>query len=167
MWDAEDVKFGFVQDFDAPPDEILAVFTDAAFWNGIENLTATSVPTVLDVRRRGDRVTVELRYRLVVDLPSEATRFIDTSNVSWVESSDWDLRTASSQTMFLPDQAGRLMTASATTRLIPSGRGARRDVDGDLRVRIPLLGSRIERAIIGGISDHLEEEVAAVDKFLA
>lgn len=166
MCDAEEVRFTFSQDFAAPVDEVLAAFTDSDFWSGIEDLSATSVPQVLDARRRGDRVTIELRYHLVVDLPSEAGRFIDTSNVSWVEVSEWDLRSRTSLTRFLPDQAARLMTASAQSRLVDGAHGAHRDIDGELRVRIPLLGARVERAIVGGIGDHLEEEVTAIGKYL-
>ncbi len=166
MCDAEGVKFDFTQSFDASTADVLDAYTDSEFWSGIEDLTATSVPSVLDVRRNGDRITVELRYQLVVDLPSEAARFIDTSSVTWVEASEWDLRSATSQTRFLPDQAARLMTATAESRLIDTASGSKRAVSGELKVRIPLLGSRIERAIIGGIGDHLDEEVTAIEKFL-
>lgn len=163
---ADGVEFDFVQDFAAAPRDVVDTFVDPDFWGALDGLSATSVPEVLDIRRHGDLVTVELRYRLIVALPREAARFIDTSNVSWVEVSDWNLRTATSQTRFVPDQAGRLLVASAVTSLTPFGDGTRRSISGDLRVRIPLLGSKVERAIIGGVGDHLEEQVPAVDRFV-
>ena len=161
------MKFDFVERFSAAPEDVLAVLVDDDFWTGIDDLSATSVPEVLGVSASGNRVTVELRYRLDVDLPSEAARFIDTSNVSWVEITEWDRVSLRSDTRFVPDQAGRLMSASATSLLVPSGSGANRNVNGDLRVKIPLLGSRVERAIIGGVEDHLGEVTDAVERYLS
>ncbi len=147
----------------------MTVFTDRSFWEGLTAMSATSVPEVLGVETRGDMAVVRLHYRLVVDLPREAARFIDTSNVAWIQETTWNLADRSARVTFLPDQAGRLISASATTDLIDrvdSG-GSARLVHGDVKVRIPMLGSRVERAIVSGVGDHLDEEAAAIQRFLA
>ncbi|HTO00114.1 MAG TPA: DUF2505 domain-containing protein, partial [Microthrixaceae bacterium] len=176
MWNADWVKFNFEQRFTADADRVLAVYVDRTFWDGLTGLSATSAPEVLAVETRGSVAVVRLHYRLSVELPSEAARFIDTSNVSWVQETTWNLDDRSAKVTFQPDQAARLIQASATTRLLPldqsssaqgsSVDGSVRMIDGEIKVRIPLLGSRVERAIIGGIGEHLVEEAAEIQRHL-
>ncbi|MGB6058888.1 MAG: DUF2505 family protein [Microthrixaceae bacterium] len=156
------MKFNFEQRWNAAADRVMAVDTDQAVREGLSGLSATSAPEVLGVDTRGSTTVVRLHYRLAVDLPTEAARFIDTSNVSWIQETTWNLDDRSARVAFLPDQAGRLIGASATTRLLDHDGGAVRKVSGEIKVRIPLLGSRVERAIVAGVGDHLAEETAQV-----
>lgn len=165
MWDAVGMEFTRTQRFDSEPRAVLTALTDESFWAGLDGLTTMSTPDVLEVRRWGDRVTTRLRYSLVVDLPREAARFINTSAVSWVEVTEWTISRSTSETTFLPDQAQRLLAASVQTTLHAEGTGTVRAVDGDVRVRIPILGSKVESAIIGGVEQYLDELTAAVDGY--
>ena len=156
------MKFGFEQRWTAAVDDVLAVYVDETFWTSLTGLTRTSPPDVLGVERSGDRVVVRLRYRLVVDLPREAARFIDPDDVAWVEESTWDLGTRRADVRFLPEQGAALLKASATSALMTEGGDTVRQVTGELKVRIPLLGGRVEHAIVDAIGEHLEEEADAV-----
>lgn len=163
LCDALWMRFTSKQHFDQQPTEVLEVLIDETFWRGVDNLTTMSTPSVLGVDREGDRVTTRLRYNLVVDLPGEAARFIDTSAVSWVEVTEWNLSRTTSETTFVPDQAARLLGASVQTRLHGTARGTVRDISGEVKVRIPIIGSRVESAIIDGVEQYLTEISAAVD----
>jgi hypothetical protein len=99
---------------------------------------------------------------LTVDLPREAARFIDPDDVAWVEVTEWDLSARSATVDFQPDQAAGLLRASAEAALRPDGADAVRTVSGELKVRIPLLGHKVEPVIVEGVGDHLDEEAAAV-----
>lgn len=162
MCDATQVKFGFEQRWTASVDDVVQVYLDESFWSGLADLSTTTPPTVLDIARSGDHAVVRLHWVLSVDLPKEAARFIDPDDVAWVEETRWDLRDRSAQVTFLPDQAAGLLRASAAARLRPEGSDAVRRVDGELQVRIPLLGRKVEPVIVDGVGDHLEEEAAAV-----
>jgi hypothetical protein len=63
---------------------------------------------------------------------------------------------------FVPAQGASLMTASANIAVVADGDEAVRRVTGELRVRIPLLGGRVERAVIDGVEEHLDEEAEVV-----
>ncbi len=165
--DAGVVKFGFEQRWTADPADVLEVYLDAGFWSGLDHLSATSAPEVLEVSRTADRATVRLRYILSVALPSEAARFIDPDDVTWVEETTWDLGTRNALVRFLPDQAASLLRASAEAALLARDDETLRQVRGELRVRIPLLGGRVEKVVVEGIGDHLEEEADAVAAALA
>lgn len=146
---------------------MLAVYLDADFWSSMEGLTTTSPPTVLGIERRGDTALVRLRYRLSVELPSQAARFIDPDDVAWVEETTWRLTERRASVRFLPEQAAGLLRASADVTLAAAGAETTREIRGDLKVRIPLVGGRVEHAIVDGIGTTLEEEADAVANRLA
>ncbi|MCZ7628363.1 MAG: DUF2505 domain-containing protein [Microthrixaceae bacterium] len=103
-----------------------------------------------------------LRWRLAVDLPREASRFIDPDNVAWVEDTRWDLTARTASVGFEPVQASALLRASATVTVTADGDDSVRRITGELKVRIPLLGSKVEHAISEGIGEHLSEEADVV-----
>lgn len=160
--DATQVRFGFEQRWTATVDEVVEVYLDESFWTGLGDLATTAAPTVLELSRRGDRAVVRLHWVLDVELPRQAARFIDPDRVAWVEETDWDLRMRTARVRFLPDQAAGLLRASASAQLLGDGADAVRRIEGDLTVRIPLLGSKVEPAIVDGVGEHLEQEAAAV-----
>ncbi len=160
--DATQVKFDFEQRWTAPVDDVVDVYLDESFWMSLVNLHKTSPPTVLDIERSADRAVVRLHWVLTVDLPREAARFIDPDDVAWVEETNWDLRSRVAKVSFHPDQAAGLLRASATARLRADGSDAVRSIDGDLSVRIPLLGRKVEPAIVEGVVEHLGEEADAI-----
>jgi hypothetical protein len=162
LWDSGGVRFGFEQRWTASVDAVEAVYLDEAFWSGLTGLTKTSPPEVLEVSRTGGRAVVRLRYRLSVDLPREAARFIDPDDVAWVEHTEWNLAERRADMRFEPVQAAALMKASAISTLSAAGGDTTRQIKGELRVRIPLLGGRVEHAVVDGIGEHLDEEADAV-----
>jgi hypothetical protein len=156
------VKFGFEQTWQATVQDVVGVYLDEAFWKGVTGFSRTSPPEVLEVSSSGGTGLTRLRWRLSVDLPGEASRFIDPDDVSWVEETRWDVAAASATVAFHPDQAATLMRASASVAMAQKGGEAVRTVRGELKVRIPLLGGRVEHAVADAIGEHLEEEAEAV-----
>ncbi len=165
--DAGDVKFAFEQRWTAAVDDVVDVYLDEGFWSGLSGLTTTSPPKVLGVERSGDRAVVSLHWVLSVDLPKEAARFIDPDDVAWTEETTWDLAARSATVAFRPDQAAGLLRASATAVLHQDGADAVRTIRGELKVRIPLVGHKVEPVIVDGIGEHLDEEADAVAARLA
>ncbi len=165
--DAGDVKFAFEQRWTASVDDVVEIYLDEGFWSGLSDLTTTSPPKVLGVERSGDAATVRLHWVLSVDLPKEAARFIDPDDVAWTEETTWDLPARSASVAFRPDQAAGLLRASATAVLHQDGDDAVRTIRGELKVRIPLVGHKVEPVIVDGIGEHLDEEAHAVAEQLA
>ncbi|MEZ5238079.1 MAG: DUF2505 family protein [Microthrixaceae bacterium] len=141
------MRFGFEQRWSASVGDVVDLYTDESFWNGVSGFGRTSAPEVLEVTRDGSTARTRLRWRLAVDLPREASRFIDPDDVAWVEDTRWDLHSASARVAFEPVQAATLLRASADVVVVTDGDEAVRRVTGELKVRIPLLGHRVESAI--------------------
>ncbi len=156
------MKIGFEQRWTAPVDNVIALYTDESFWSGVTGFETTSAPEVIEVNRTDTQARTRLRWRLSVDLPREASRFIDPNNVAWVENTLWDLDAQTATVAFEPVQASALLRASAIVKMIQDGDDCVRRITGDLSVRIPLLGHKVENAINDGIGEHLGEEADVV-----
>jgi hypothetical protein len=160
--DAVGVKFGFEQRWTTSVEEVVDLYTSEDFWTSLHDLSKFDPPEVLEVTSKAGSAVTRLRFRLDVELPKEASRFIDPGDVSWVQVTTWDLPRSRAEVVFLPDQGQALMKASATTEVVSEHGDVVRRVHGELRVRIPLLGHRVENVIVEGIGDYLEEEAGAV-----
>ena len=121
---------------------------------------------MLDRRQLGDVVNMRVRYRFTGDLNSAARRIIDPSRLSWVEDSTHDLARREVVFRMDPDHYADRFRAHGGYRFVPDDVGTRRIADGEVVIRVPVVGGRAERAIVSGITEHLQDETALVEAFL-
>ena len=168
--DAGAVKFGFEQRWTAPVDDIMSTYLDEAFWKGLDSSSFSKMapPEVLDLERDDAAGTalVRLRYKVDADLPAQAARFIDPNDVAWVQETRWDLSARTADVRFLPVQAASLIRATAGIVVQEDGADTVRELRGEFKVRIPLVGSTVEKAVVGDIGTNLDEEADAVARYL-
>ncbi len=161
------MRFEVTQRFAAPVADVLAAYTDPAFYEQLVGLPKVGEPEVLDKRVDGDRVVLRVHYRFTADLPSAATRVIDPKRLTWVEETTYDLAAATSRSRLLPDHYPDRLTASASASFTAAGDGTVRRIDGDLKVRMPLVGGKVEGAIVSGLKEHLADEAKVAERFLS
>ena len=163
------MQFQVDQSFDATPSEVMALYTDAAFYGRLVGLPKIGAPDVLSVEHDGDRVRLKIRYRFTADLPAAALAVLDPNKLTWVEDSSYDLPTNAFSSKLLPDHYPDRLTAGARTRfLLADGTTdtTRRLIEGDLKVRMPLVGGKVEGAIVSGLREHLGDEAVEVNRRL-
>ena len=164
------MQFRVDQRYAAARDDVLAAYTDVALYPLLDGLPKIGEPRVLDREQKGHLVTMRVHYRFVADLPSAALAVIDPERLTWVDETVYDLAAGTSTTRLLPDHYADRLTASAsaTYQSDPSqpARSARH-VRGDLKVRMALVGGKVERAIAEGLIEHLTDEARVVEQFLA
>lgn len=155
------MQFRIRQNFDAPIDAVMRVFTDPGFYPYLHGLTKIGAPQVLDRREDGEQVLMWIRYQFTGDLPAAARRVIDPAKLTWVEAARYDYTARTAWTQLIPDHYGDKMTASAVVTFEadpgPHGRSTR-TLDGDLKVSVPLVGGKVEHAIVSGLREHMAEE---------
>lgn len=163
------MHFELTQRFAAPPNAVADAFTEAALYEALGTLPKLGQPELLERRERGDVVHVEVRYRFMGDLSAAAQAILDPSKLTWVEVSDHDLTTLAVAFKLKPDHYPDRLSCAGTYRFDagPGGEGTVRTTQGDLRVRALLVASQVEKAIVSGLSEHLDAEAAVVDEFLA
>ena len=123
---------------------------------------------LLDRHDDGVCVRQRVRYAFTGHLSSAVTTVIDRSKLTWVEDSMLDRRTHRTTFTIKPDHYADRLRASGVFRLVPrSDGGTTRFTEGDISVRFPLVGSKVEQAIVSGLAEHAAAEVAVVDGWLA
>jgi hypothetical protein len=112
---------------------------------------------------------LRVRYRFTGHLAPAARAVIDPERLTWVDESHHDLAARTVRFTLHPDHYGDRFAASGGYRFEPDGAddGATiRTAWGDVKVKAPLVGGAVERAIVSGLEEHLRAETAIVERFL-
>lgn len=142
--------------YDAPPDAVWAMITDQDFREEVCRATgAKSWDVVIAADAGGGTVSVTR----VLPTPSQVTGLVgDTATIvqaeRWGATDDGGTRRADVRL----EVEGQPATLTGTHTLSPSGAGTALDVVGDLGVRIPLLGARLEKELAEALTTALAKE---------
>lgn len=153
------------------PAEVAAAYADPGLYDAMEDLPFVGAPSVLahEVDREISRLAV--RWAVRVQLPAAARLFVDESKLSFVEHVSVGHDGVTSFHVE-PDHYRRLLSFGGTAGIEPGpDRGCRRTVAGVLRVDLGwkgrLLEADVTRVIASGLSDALQSQVCAVERYLA
>ena len=98
-------------------------------------------------------------------IPAAAARFVKSDlRVSFTEEWTRGEAGATSRTSVTVD--GAPVSVEATSTLSPSDAGSAREVSGNLSVRVPLLGGRIEKEAVARVSRLTDNEQASAAQWL-
>jgi hypothetical protein len=164
-----DVDFLIEQAYAADPDDVARAYTEPRLYELIGAVPSLGRPEVLEHKvAADDKVLLKVRYRFSGELSAAARAVLDPQRLSWVEHSTHEVARRHVDYQFVPDHYGDRFRASGkcTTRRGPHG-GAIRTVEGSIRVKTPIVGRAVEKAIVSGLRDHLTNETATVEQFLA
>ena len=161
------MRFRLEQRFTAPLEAVEGALVDPAFLARLAELPGLGTPELLSSRVEGDVVRQRVRYRFTGKLAPAVTAVVDPARLTWVEDSTFDRTTHRGEHHIVPDHYANRLRASYTTALEPQGAGTRRLTAGELAVRFPLVGARVERAIVSGLGEHARQEADVVAAWLA
>ena len=138
-------------DYDAPPDRVFAMLCDSS-WR--EQVCKESGALRWDVRveAAGDRATVTVVRVLPARVP-DMVRSMVGETIDTVQTEQWGAPAAdgSRRADFHVQIKGQPATVTGEVRLQPHGSGTRETAVGDVRVKIPFIGKRIEPEIAKAI----------------
>jgi len=161
------VHFRLEQPLPASTTEVIDVLIDPAFLASLGELAKLGEPEVLDQHSEGDLVHQRVRYRFTGALSSAVTAVVDPAKLVWVDETTYDRAAGTATFRILPQHYADRLTAGGTYRFTPTGPATcTRVADGELAVRFPLVGGKVERAIVSGLSEHMEHEAALVRRWL-
>jgi hypothetical protein len=162
------VRFHIETRYSATPNDVAHAYADPALYAAFVALPRTDRPEVLGHRATGDIVELQVRWRFSGELPGAARRVIDPDRLTWVETSRHDVEHRRTTFRMVADHYADRLSCAGEYRFSPApvGAGTVRIVDGELKVKAPLVAKAVEQAIISGIEDQLRTEVAVVDAFL-
>jgi hypothetical protein len=151
------MRFTLEQRFAGPVEGVMAVFTDPDFLAELESLPNLGRPELLEQRDDGGVVHQRVHYRFTGTLNPTVTRVLDPKKLV--------CRRATFR--IVPDNYANRLSCSGTYVFDEDGDDTTvRRTEGDLKVSYPLVGRAVERAIVSGLSKHLEDEGRLVDRWL-
>jgi hypothetical protein len=161
------VKFRIDQRIPAPLAAVEAALLDREFIAATAQLPKLGAPEMLENARDGDRAHQRIRYRFTAQLSGAVTRVVDPGKLTWVDDARYDLTAHTSRHRIVPDNYGDRLKASYDVSLEPLGDSTRRLVTGELTVHVPLVGGRVERAIVDGLEEHANAEAELIGRWIA
>jgi hypothetical protein len=161
------VRFRIDQRIPAPLAAVEAALLDRDFVAATAELPKLGAPEVLDNTRDGDRARQRIRYRFTAQLSGAVTRVVDPGKLTWVDDAGYDLTTHTSRHRILPDNYADRLQASYDVTLEPLGDSTRRLVIGEVTVHVPLVGGRVEHAIVDGLEEHADGEATLLGRWIA
>jgi hypothetical protein len=161
------VRFRLEQRFGAPLLQVEDAFVDPGFLARLGELPKLGRPHLLDQDVEGDVVRQRVRYAFVGELAPSVRAVVDPARLTWVEESSLDRRSHRTEWRVVPDHYVNLLRCSGTFQLEADGADTtRRVTEGELRVRVPVVGTKVERAIVSGLAEHAVLEQQAVADWL-
>lgn len=145
--------------FDAPIDEVAAAILDEDFQAGLGDVVSTLEAREVLSQEEAPDGTVVRRARCVlgVDLGA-AKRFIGDAEPAWVETATWDPAAHTWTWVVEPEIAAEILSSNGSIELVDEGDKTLRRVTGDVKVRVPLYGGRVEKMIVENMTAAYEAE---------
>jgi hypothetical protein len=161
------MHFQIEQVIAGPVEAVARVYTEPRFYELLGELPKLGRPEVLDRREDGPVVHLSVRFRFTGNLSPAVTKVVDPARLSWVEESVHDLEQHRVTFHMKPDNYADRLRFEGSSRFEPAGDGqTRRLAEGDVVVRVPLVGRAVEGAIVSGLREHLAGEVEVVERLL-
>ena len=144
--------------FDAPAAAVCAGMGDPDFYAGLQ-LPDLEAPELLVRTVAGDRVDIHVRFTYTGKLDSIARRIVGHDHVSWIQRLVIDPTTRSCTLSVAPE--GGVVPVACTGRFElhdADGGQCLRTLAGELRIKVPIIGSRAEKSLAPGIMRRIDLE---------
>jgi hypothetical protein len=159
--------FSARHEFDVPPAAVAAAMTDPDFVGTLQ-LPDLETPEVLGRESDGNGTVLRARYRFVGSLDPIARRVLGNDRISWVQEVRVGADATHGELRVVPDTRAGQMTFTGSYDLDAAGSGGTvRELHGELRIKVPMIGGRAEKRILPGILRRIDLEADAMRTWLA
>ncbi|HEY3671639.1 MAG TPA: DUF2505 family protein [Acidimicrobiia bacterium] len=154
-------------DFAGSVEQVAMLMSDDGF-QSVLDLPDLARPDVVAHDVDGTVHHLRLRYEYIGQLDPIAQKVVGGRKITWVQDLRIDAATGIGTLGFTADGVGGRADGSATVTISATGDAScRRVIDGDFRIKIPLVGGKAEKAIVPGLARRLDVEAEAVAAELA
>lgn len=160
------MQFEIEQRLPGSPEAVEAALLEPRFWDAVADVATHAKPELLDQDDKGRFVHQRLRFRFIAKLPAAALAVLDPTRLTFVQAATIDRSTHTARFHIEPDYYAERLDAAGGWALRPTSSGSRRTYDFTLRVRFPLVGPHVERAILSGLEAYADQEEAVLERWL-
>ena len=162
------MRFQVTHSFPFEPEQVADAILDLDYQHSLKDLESLRSRELLSQEERPDR-TVVRRTRCVLDLhvSGMAKSFMGDGDPAWIEEATWDPGTRRWRWVVIPEVAKEMLDANGTIELTPRGDTTDRTIEGEVKVKVPIYGSKVERWIVDGIEHAYAEEAERLEAWLA
>ncbi len=156
------MKFRHELRYDAAPEQVFEMLADPAFRQAVaEAMDVISADVQLD--RDGDGFTLVLdQLQRTDDLPGFARTFAGDSTQA-IQRESWTSSDGGSLEIEAPGKTTRM---SGTIRLEPSGTGTTEVVELEIKVKVPLIGGKLEKLMAEKVQTGMDLEHEVGTRYL-
>lgn len=161
------MRFHIEQEFAGGVEAVEAALSSPELLARMAALPKVGGAELLEQRVDGEKVLQRIRYRFTGELSSAVTAVVNPNQLTWVEESVIDRVSHITTWTIVPDHYASRLTCSGTFRLTAKADDLTvRVTDAEIKVHFPLVGRRVEKAIVSGLEDHAAGEEAVVSAYL-
>jgi len=161
------MDFSLIQDISATVDQVEAALTDPGFLASMTELPKIGSVDVLEQTRNGDTVHQRVRYLFTADLSGAVRRVVDPDKLTWIEVSSSDVAAHTASYAIEPDNYANLLQSAYDATITATGSGTRRVATGHVKVRVPLVGGKVEQAIVSGLQENSDAQAGLLTAWIA
>jgi Protein of unknown function (DUF2505) len=158
------VKFTIRHAVSVPVARVIAAYGSPEFYEGRPTRDEIAVREVVRHEVTDERVLMEVRFAFTGSISGAARAVVDPHKLSWVTRTEIRPADRCSTWIVQPDHYPDRLTARGTYRF-EQGDGPGTtvvEVEGELKVHVPLVGRSVERAIVSDLRAYLDDEVASI-----
>jgi hypothetical protein len=159
------VKFTVRQPVAVPPARAMAAYGSPAFYEGRPPRDDIEVRDVVHHEAKGDRILLEVRFAFTGSVSPAVRAVVDPGKMSWITRTEILLAEGRSSWVVLPDHYPDRLSAGGIYRFEEGDDGPGTcdvEVEGDLKVRVPIVGRSVEKVIVGDLRGYIAEEVNGI-----
>jgi hypothetical protein len=160
------VRFEFDQLIQAPRAGILDAYCDPDFYDALGTMPKLGQPRLLERTEEGTGVRMKVRFAFTGQVSTAVRAVVEPSKLTWVIDALVQPAESTIEFVVVPDHYPDRMTASGVDRFVDEGEATRRLTEGEIKVRVPLVGSSAERGIVNGYREHLAGEAELLSEWL-
>jgi hypothetical protein len=157
------MKFRHELAYDATPDQVYAMLSDPGFRESVcTAMECISADVTVTPKAEGMSVVID-QMQNTNDLPSFARTFAGDSTQA-IQREEWSSATGGTLVIEAP---GKPTSISGTIKLEASGSGTKEIVELEIKVKVPLIGGKLEKLMAEKVADGMNTEREVGTAYLA
>jgi hypothetical protein len=143
----------------------MAAYGSPAFYEGRAARDDIAVREVVGREASEDRILLQVRFAFTGSLSPAVRAVVDPGKMSWITQTEILLAEGRSSWVVLPDHYPDRLSASGVYRFEEGDAGPGTcdvEVEGDLKVRAPIVGRSVEKVIVGDLRAYIADEVTGI-----